>query len=158
MLRRDLLRNSLLLGGASLLDSLPLSWAVACHQTARVVLLSEDDSGGRQFIRALQERWHPAQMQCWSLPAGQWLQAERLAEYLQGPPGLQLYSLLSAANHSLLIDALRQHGAAILGEYRLRASPRAISHLAVQLAHAPAPEIPEPHPHGLPLHALYATR
>lgn len=159
MKRRDLLRGSLLLGGGVMLTGLPLADALsnsATQRAARIVLI-ERGATGERFVSALRSALSGDQpLAVWRLN-GPWLEPDRLATRLGNHAGLQLCSLMSAANHSLLLEALRLRGAGLVDEQRVAGATQAALTLAGVLGgHADWP-MPSPTPTGIPLHALYAA-
>ncbi|MCY1274613.1 hypothetical protein D9M68_239620 [compost metagenome] len=129
MRRRDLLlRGSLLLGGSALLAGLPLAGPVwAGPSTMPLITLLEGDASADSLVATLGSTLG----EVWRLPAGQWLQPDDYAARLAGRIGTRLSSSLGAANHCLLLDALRLHGAELCHEQRLVAPsgvPRYVLH------------------------------
>jgi len=159
MKRRDLLRGSLLLGGGVMLAGLPLADALNSNDTQRAtrIVLIERSLAGERFASALRSAWPGDQpLAVWRLN-GPWLEPDRLATRLGNHAGLQLCSLLSAANHGLLLEALRLRSAGLVHEQRVASATQAALALAGVLGgHADWP-MPSPAPTGIPLHTLYAT-
>ncbi|WPN49685.1 MULTISPECIES: twin-arginine translocation signal domain-containing protein [unclassified Pseudomonas] len=116
MWRRDVLRGSLLMGGGALLAGLPLAspvWAGPVEM--RLIVLLEGDTRIDSLIATLGRT--PDEI--WRLPAGQWLQPDDYVARLAGRTGSRLCSSLGAANHCLLLDALRVQGAELHDEQRI---------------------------------------
>lgn len=116
MRRRDLLRGSLLLGGGALLAGLPLArTAWAGPGAMPLIVFLEGDASTDNLIEALGQT--PDEI--WRLPVGQWLQPDEYVARLRARTGSRLCSSLGPANHCLLVDALRLHGAELHDEQRV---------------------------------------
>ncbi|MBA1200397.1 hypothetical protein G7009_01090 [Pseudomonas capeferrum] len=128
MRRRDLLRGSLLLGGGALLAGLPLAGQVLAGSSSMpLITLIEGDASADSLVAAL----GATPDEIWRLPPGQWLQPDVYVARLSGRTGTRLSSSLGAANHCLLLDALRLQGAELCQEQRLVAPsgvPRYVLH------------------------------
>ena len=116
MRRRDLLRGSLLLSGGAVLASVPFAKPVWAGPAAMpLIALLEGDASVDNLLATPGTR--PDEI--WRLPAGHWLQPDDYLARLSGRTGSRLCSSLGAANHCLLLDALRRHGAELHDEQRL---------------------------------------
>ncbi|MGP3618725.1 hypothetical protein ACTVZK_15725 [Pseudomonas aeruginosa] len=125
MQRRDLLRGALLLS-SGLLGAIPLTrtaWGTP-RATATITLIEDSSQSPRP------DAMSSSTAEIWRLHRGQLLQPDDYARLRHAPPGTQLHSLLGAANHYLLLDALRQHGARLHIEHRVAnsATPRYALH------------------------------
>ncbi|AMO76077.1 hypothetical protein [Pseudomonas citronellolis] len=125
MQRRDLIRGALLLGSGVLVSGQPLaSLAWTKTQTMPLITLLEDSMNIDSLITE-RDKTSSKHGEVWRLPIDKLLQPDDYLARLHNRTGTQLRSLLGAANHCLLLDTLRLHGAELHAEQRIAALPGA---------------------------------
>jgi len=111
MQRRDFLHGALWFAGSPVLASAVPGYLPSAMGMLGIML--EGDTG---LIRPDSEY---VADDVWRLPTGQWLEPQAYARFVRGRTGFGLFSVLDAANHCLLGEALRLYGGSIRHEKRL---------------------------------------
>jgi len=114
MQRRDVLHGALWFAGSSTVSGcLPLARALPSAPGVLGIMLERD-------VGVIWPGSEYAANDLWRLPTGQWLEAQVYAGFVRGRTGYGLFSVLDAANHCLLCEALRVYGGCIGYEKCLR--------------------------------------
>jgi len=114
MQRRDVLRGVLLLAANHVCASTGICRPLLhrngplAYEAGFLLVVMERDAGYLPVVSG----------KIWRLPAQQWLQPKTSAVLLQEHAGMPIFSVLDAANHCLMREALRRHGGIFHHEQR----------------------------------------